>query len=67
MSLKWVHIGFILLSITLSFGLSLWGMRDYQATKDFVSLLLGGIGFAGAGAMIYYLFWFIQKLKRMAK
>ena len=67
MSLKFIHIGFILLSIVLSFGLSLWGMRDYQATKNLVSLVLGSIGFAGAGAMIYYLFWFIQKLKRMAK
>ncbi|MBI3314216.1 MAG: hypothetical protein HYZ83_08285 [Candidatus Omnitrophica bacterium] len=67
MSLKFIHILFILLSTALAFGLALWGIRDYQTAKNISSLVLGILGFAGAGLLLYYLFWFIQKIKRMAK
>lgn len=58
MSLKVVHICFILLATALAFGLGMWSLQ-----RDF---WLGGVAsFAGGVLLVGYLFWFLKKMKRL--
>jgi len=58
MSLKAVHICFILLSIALAFGFGYWGVKN-----NF--LYLGPGSLMGGIALVIYLFRFIQKMKKI--
>lgn len=65
MSLKAVHIFFILLSITLAAGFGAWAVRNYQATGNGVNLMLGIASFVSAAALLVYLVWFLFKMRRL--
>lgn len=41
MSLRYVHIVFITLSLLLAVGFAIWALRDYKLTGDVVSLSFG--------------------------
>ena len=65
MSLKALHICFIVLSIFFTLGFGCWGVRDYGLSKNAVNLWLGIGSFTGGGVLIGYLFWFLPKMKRV--
>lgn len=64
MSLKAVHICFILLSIALALGFGFWGIRDYAASGNLVHFFLGIGSLVGGGVLGGYLVWFLSKMKR---
>ena len=65
MSLKAIHICFIVLAILLALGFGVWGIRDYSVSKNLVNLWMGIGSFVGGGVLVGYLFWFIYKMRRI--
>ncbi|MBI2167775.1 MAG: hypothetical protein HYU34_06030 [Candidatus Omnitrophica bacterium] len=67
MSLKIVHICFILLATALAVGFGFWGIREPGAAGRTVNFYLG-LGSLGLGAgLVVYLFWFLSKMKLLSK
>ena len=66
MSLKSVHICFILLSIGFCWGFGFWAVRNYSSTGNGIHLLLGIASLLGGAALVYYLIRFVQKMKKIA-
>lgn len=64
MSLKALHICFIVLAVGLSIGLGAWALREFSASGDTAHLALGGGGFALAGGLVIYLVWFLIKMRK---
>ena len=65
MSLKAVHIAFIVLAILLAAGLGLWAVRDHSSSGSIANLSLGAASFTAAVALTAYLFWFFRKMKKV--
>ena len=66
MSLKAFHIVFIVLSIALAFGFSVWLLQSYARAND-GWLLVGGIASILAGiALIMYCIRILRKLKNVS-
>lgn len=65
MSLKAVHICFIILSIILTAGFGYWGIQNHEQTSNMISLYLGIGSILGSLLLVVYLFCFIQKMKKM--
>lgn len=65
MSLKAIHICFILLSLALALGFGFWGVRDYLATENLIHFSLGIGSFVGGILLVGYLVWFVYKMKRI--
>ena len=66
MSLKAFHVFFVVLSVLCALGFGAWALFDYQRTKSGGILALGVLGFAAAGALVVYGFWFLRKLKNVS-
>ena len=66
MSLKAVHICFIVLSTILALGFGAWAFRDCLVSRSLVSHLMGIASFVGGGVLIGYLFWFIDKMRKVS-
>ena len=67
MSLKALHICFIILSIFLAFGFGWWAVHDYLAVKNAVNLWMGIGSFFGGVVLAGYLVWFLSKMKRVGE
>ena len=65
MSLKAVHIFFILTSIALFIFLTYYCYLNYEMTREFRHLGFAGGTFALTGGLLYYLFRVIQKFKSL--
>ena len=65
MSLKALHVCFIILSILLALGFGVWAVRDFVFTKNLMNLGMGAFSFLGGVVLIGYLFWFLSKMKRV--
>lgn len=65
MSLKAVHITFIVLSIALTVGFGYREVRIYTATENALSLYSALASLAAAAALSFYLLRFIQKMKKI--
>lgn len=65
MSLKALHICFIILCIFLSLGFGYWGLWDYGLTKNAVNLWMGTGSLAGSVILAGYLIWFLSKMKKV--
>jgi hypothetical protein len=63
MSLKAFHVFFVAVSTLLSLGFGVWAVSDYQRTGSGGTLGMGIAGFVAAGALVWYGFWFLRKLK----
>jgi len=63
MSLKAFHILFVAVSVMLTVGFGVWGVREYVLRSDRGSLALGLLSFAAAAALVVYGRWFLKKLK----
>lgn len=65
MSLKVIHVFFILTAIVLTFSFGAWAIRDFwYGSRELLRLTLGLLSLAGGGFLIFYLSWFRRKLKR---
>lgn len=65
MSLKFVHVFFISISVILAFGFAFWGLRQYQASPEPVNLVLSVSAFVAGAALLFYLASFLKKMKRL--
>ena len=66
MSLKAFHVFFVIVSVLCALGFGAWSIADYARTGRGSVLTLGILGFAAAGALIFYGFWFLRKLKNVS-
>ena len=66
MSLKAFHVFFVIVSVLCALGFGAWSIADYVRTGRGSVLALGVLGFAAAGALIFYGFWFLRKLKNVS-
>ncbi len=64
MSLKVVHVCFVLLATALMAGFGFWGVRDYPASGKGIYFVLGVASFVAGGLLLVYLFWFLSKMKK---
>jgi len=65
MSLRTVHICFIVLSVFLALGFGFWGMRDYSLSKNILNRHMAIGSFLASGLLTVYLAWFLAKTRRM--
>ncbi len=63
MSLKALHIFFIVMSTALCFGFGLWSVNDFGRSGSWVHLSLGVGSFIGSILLVCYGLWFLRKLK----
>lgn len=67
MSLKALHVCFIVLASLLTLGFGYWAVRDYFSSGNFTNLLLGVGSFLGTGVLTTYLVWFLAKMKKVGR
>ena len=63
MSLRFVHIFFIIVSDLLCTWVGAWGIQKYLVFKDIRDLLFGAGFFTLSGVLILYLVQFVKKSK----
>lgn len=66
MSLKAVHICFIILAVLLAGGVGFWGIDDYLTSQRLDRLLLGSASLIFMVALAGYLFWFLSEMKKVS-
>lgn len=65
MSLRYVHILFITLSILLVAGFAIWGVRDYRMTGDMLSLMMAIVSAILILPILVYGRWFWNKSRKI--
>ena len=65
MTLKHVHLAFIICSLFLSLGLLAWGIRAYRIDPTPLSLGLALVGGAGLVVLLPYSRWFSKKIRNL--
>jgi hypothetical protein len=65
MSLRIVHIIFIVASTLIAFGFGVWAIVEYRNTGAVLDLALGLGSFVGGAALIWYGNKFFKKLKTL--
>jgi hypothetical protein len=63
MSLKAFHVVFVIASTLCALGFGVWSLNDYSRTGNGGTLAMCISGFVAAGALVWYGFWFLRKLK----
>jgi hypothetical protein len=66
MSLKAFHVFFVIVSVLCALGFGAWAVGDYLRTGRGGVLALAVLGFLAAGALVWYGFWFLRKLKNVS-
>ena len=66
MSLKAFHVFFVIVSVLCALGFGAWAIGDYLRTGSSGALVMAILGFIAAGALIWYGFWFLRKLKNVS-
>ena len=64
MSLKAIHIFFIISAIILTDGFAFWSVHQFTLTGNLSSLIMGIGAFLFGALLTGYLVWFVRKLKR---
>ena len=67
MSLKAFHIVFILVSITMSLFVGIWGVQAYVQRRDEWALGLGAACFVMGLLLVIYSQWFLRKIRAVEK
>ena len=62
MSLRTFHVFFIVLSIALAGGFGFWGIA---VSRDMLDRWLGGGSIISGVALVFYLAWFLRKMKKL--
>lgn len=66
MSLKAVHIFFVVVSTLFCAGFCLWSLRQFQATGSGLDLAFGLLSLLGAVGLPVYGRWFLKKMKKVS-
>ncbi len=66
MSLRVFHIVFISVSVALMVYLSVWGVREYMATRNALGIGMAVFGVAGGVSLIWYGKRVFAKLKELS-
>ena len=66
MSLKAVHIIFVVVCTVFLVSFGLWAVREFRSTGDSGNLVLALVAFVGAAVLIPYGIWFLRKLKNVS-
>ena len=65
MSLRIFHIVFVTLSIALSIFVTIWGVREYAATRSMGALALAAVFLAGGIVLVWYANRVFKKLREL--
>lgn len=65
MSLRWVHVFFISVSIALSLYFAWWNALEYRQSSSSVHALGAGLSVLAALALAGYLVWYLGKIRRI--
>lgn len=63
MSLKGVHIAFIVASLILCAGFGAWAIADWRESGESISMYLGVASFLSGIVLAVYGVWFLKKLR----
>lgn len=63
MSLKVIHVLFIVCSILLTLGFGGWCLQTYLQEKQTMYLIFALLSVVALGGLVAYMFWFARKLK----
>lgn len=63
MSLKGVHIAFIVVSLILCAGFGAWAIADWRESGEAISMYLGVASFLSGIVLAVYGVWFLKKLR----
>jgi hypothetical protein len=66
MSLRIFHIIFVTVSIALSIFVTIWGVREYMATRNSGALALSGVFLVGGILLVAYAGKAFRKLKDLS-
>jgi hypothetical protein len=66
MSLKAIHIIFIIASTLLAFGFGAWALHSYSISKSIADLIMGIASVAGGVVLLWYGKYFLKKLKNIS-
>ena len=66
MSLKAVHIVFVVVCTLLALGFGIWAIRLYQSQGDVSAMVCGVLSLCGAVSLVVYGRWFRKKLKNVS-
>ncbi|PYQ51257.1 MAG: hypothetical protein DMF59_08455 [Acidobacteria bacterium] len=66
MSLRIFHVIFITVSIALTLFVTIWGVREYMATRNGSALALAIVFLAGGVALVLYAGKAFRKLKDLS-
>ncbi|HTL47427.1 MAG TPA: hypothetical protein VL688_05125 [Verrucomicrobiae bacterium] len=65
MSLKIIHIAIMVMSVILTLSFAAWGYQDFlHGSGSRINLGLACASLAASAGLIYYLFWFVHKLRK---
>jgi hypothetical protein len=65
MSLRVFHIVFVTVSIALSIFVTIWGVREYVATRSTGALALSGVFLAAGVILVWYANRVFRKLREL--
>lgn len=63
MSLKAIHVLFVVVATLLMTGLGVWSLRQFMSAGGGATLALGLISLLAAIALVVYGVWFLKKTK----
>ncbi|GMU35114.1 MAG: hypothetical protein HS101_01315 [Planctomycetia bacterium] len=66
MSLKGFHVFFIAVCLVFLIVLGVWGIRDFQATGERMSICLGLSSLGATIILGAYGIWFLRKLRHLS-
>ena len=65
MSLRIFHIVFISVSVALTLYLTVWGVREFMATRSSLGISMAAFGLTGGASLIWYGKRVFHKLKEL--
>jgi DNA-binding transcriptional regulator of glucitol operon len=66
MSLKAIHIVFVVAATLMCLGVGVWSLRGYAASGQLGELTLGVLSLLGAVVLVYYGKYVLKKLKHIS-
>ncbi len=62
MTLRGMHVFFVIVIILTTELFGAWGVWTYQSTGDILALTAGVLSFLAGFAVVVYAIWFVRKL-----
>jgi hypothetical protein len=65
MSLRIFHIVFISVAVALTLYLTVWGVREFMASRSSLGITMAVVGLAGGASLVWYGKRVFHKLKEL--